>query len=155
MDLKHVDRYGKNAVAALENLNVAHSAKNWGTSKDGHNQLFEHTMGARVDPRRLKGLEERAGLPYGTLQGAKSADSSDINRSLMEMDSLAQNIKTSAADQLKKSTDGKKVAYWARGKETSSEGIAVLEYEGKIQSVMPMKEKTWNQFNVDTRPENL
>ena len=91
----------------------------------------------------MKGLESRAGLPDGSLTKAASSNPSEVATAIKNMQNLADDIVSNGV----KKVEGPKVHYWKQSTTRPKEGIRVIEYEGKIQSVNPTSKKDWDKFN--------
>lgn len=125
-------RFGKAAIDTLSDENVISAASRWGISKSGMNQLFEHTVGK--DALRLAGLERRAGLTEGALSGALGSNSEVIAKAMKQMDILAQDVIENGISKM----DGLKTTFWKPGVVKPADGIGVIQYDGKLQSLQPM-----------------
>lgn len=131
-------RFGEAAVGALADEKVVEAASKWGTSRNGMNQLLEHTVGK--DASRLAGIERRAGLSEGSLAGALSKTPQEVGDAMKQMDNLATDVVKSGTPKV----DGLKKTYWKPGAAKPSDGLAVIEYDGKLQSLMPMARKDFD-----------
>lgn len=141
IDLKKShSRYGDSVLELLANDSIISSLKKWGKLDNGKHQLFEHTL-KRLPPG-LTSLEKRAGLKAGALSGATSNDTKTIANSIKSMDKLADSVINSSLSI--KTVSGFKEIFWAPGKAKLSEGIRVIRFKGKIQSVHPRKRMNWN-----------
>lgn len=139
---KGIDRYGSAAIGSISDEAAKNALKGWGKSKEGFNQLFEHSVKHSKDlPDRLPSLERRSGLPSGSLSKVGSSDPKDVAHGLKNLDDLANNVIQNGS----KKTDGARSQYWVAGKESSNKGIRVITYDGKKQSIGPMKKKDWEK----------
>lgn len=145
LDLKKIlDRYGDAAINSISDDGVKAAAKKWGTLSEGKHQLFEHTVEyAKVQAKRMTGLESRAGLPSGSLIKAASNDPTEVATAIKNMQNVADDIVSTGSSKV----EDLKVHYWKQSSTRPKEGIRVIEYDGKIQSVNPMNKKAWEKFN--------
>ena len=133
-------RFGKAAIGSLADEKLVEAASRWGVSKNGMNQLFEHTVGKDVS--RLAGLERRAGLAEGSLTGALGKSSDEVAAAMKQMDSLAGDVIKNGTSKV----DGLKTTSWKQGIVKPDDGIAVIQYDGKLQSLQPMAIKDFNSL---------
>lgn len=134
-------RYGGAAIGSISDDGVKVAAKRWGKLPDGKHQLFEHTV--LKDRSRIAGLEQRAGLPSGTFTDVFGSDPTKIAKAVKAVDDYATKVIQTGA----KKIEGTKTHYWAPHSTSPSKGTRVIEWNGKRQSIGPMKKSQWDNFN--------
>lgn len=116
----------------------------WGMSKNGTDQLMTHAAKyAQDNPSRIAGMEEKVGLPPGTLTDAASDDPEKVARAVIAMDDLGKKVCEEGQQYPDKEDPKKQWCYLkTQGNVNNGNGIAVCIYDGKVQSVMPNDNKS-------------
>ncbi|MCX6132086.1 MAG: hypothetical protein NTX25_23900, partial [Proteobacteria bacterium] len=135
----HRENSSKHSVIITEAYNSWLDAIN---VNRGVSNTLAHFPEILHQPARIAGLESRAGLPNGSLTKAASNESADVATAINNMQAIVDDLITSGA----KKVDGSKVHYWKESSVRPKEGIRVIEYEGKIQSVNPTSKRDWDNF---------
>jgi hypothetical protein len=91
---------------------------------------------------RLAGIEQRAGVADGALSKALSHNPHEVADAIKQMDNIAGDVVKNGISK----TEGLKTTFWKSGVSKEAEGIAVIKYEDKIQSIMPMKKKDFEKL---------
>ena len=138
----HVLRYVKEELP--KNKDFLDIANTWGMGTKNTNQLLEHTLGKFQDPKRLPGLERRAGLKPGSLSDVYSGDTHKVLKSIKNFNDLADNIRKNPTDSVVLEGGHKKV-YWKQAADKPQDGIALMEFDGKKQTLMSRKRKDFEQ----------
>ena len=107
----------------------------WGTAADGTNQGEKHFYRYwETQPKRISSLENRLGVPEGTFENSPEGFKNFTEQAERVVKEAKINRNTIVEE------NGKKITYFIEGAgKKPREGVKVIMYDGKIQSMMPFK----------------
>ena len=107
----------------------------WGKAADGTNQGKKHFYEYwKSQPKRIYSLEDRLGVPKGTFENSAEGFKNFTEQAERVIKKAEINGNTIVEE------NGKKTTYFIEGVgKNPREGVKVIMYDGKIQSMMPFK----------------
>ena len=116
-------------------VNEKRILEKWGTAADGTNQGKRHFYEYLAEePKRLISLEKRLGVPEGTFENSPKGFKNFTEQAERVIKEAKINGNTIVEE------DGKKISYFIKGAgKNLREGVKVITYDGKLQSMMPFK----------------
>ena len=116
-------------------VNEKRILEKWGTAADGTNQGKKHFYEYwKRQPKRISSLEDRLGVPKGTFENSAEGFKNFTEQAERVIKEAKINGNTIAEE------DRKKKSYFIKGAgKNPREGVKVIMYDGKIQSMMPFK----------------
>ena len=107
----------------------------WGIGSDGTNQGKKHFYEYwERQPKRISSLEDRLGVPKGTFENSAEGFKNFTEQAERVIKEAKINENTIIEE------NGKKMTYFINGSgKNSREGVKVIIYDGKIQSMMPYR----------------
>jgi hypothetical protein len=76
-------------------------------------------------------------VPEGSLAGALGKNSREVGDAMKQMDSIADDVIKHGTSKI----DGLKTTSWKPGIAKADDCIAAIQYDGKLQSLMPVARK--------------
>lgn len=136
------EKFGSHAEQAMLTPRVQAASSSWGTAAgSGLNQLLEHTLGKVHEPNRLLRIEQYAGAEAGSLTKLATEKTVDAaERAMLTLHNAAEQV-VARGEKFHESAN--KVWSWLPAKGVPKVGLAVVEYEGKKQSLMVMTQPRW------------
>jgi hypothetical protein len=131
------EKHGVRPSLVLLDEKVQNALKKWGKKAGGKHQLYDHSFG--IGRNRLTSIEKRAGLDAGELSNVYSTDAEKVTNSLDKLTQLAESVINNP--QALSKQFGEKKVFWQAGKIKEKNGIKVITFKDKIQTVMPTPQK--------------
>ncbi|AIL66002.1 hypothetical protein NOVO_08395 [Rickettsiales bacterium Ac37b] len=136
LSMKDVKKFGGELVNDLINQpGFKEIAAKWGQGFDGTNQLIEHTTFKKPD--RIAKMEKFLELESNTLTDIFSKDSAVRMRALKKFDEVSDDVIEKALLKNTNLKGGKQEAYYVPSKIKPGEGVIVLKYKDKKQTMIP------------------
>jgi len=143
-----LDTHGDIVKVLANDPEMKSIAAKWGIGRNGDNQLLAHTVGKLDEVDRFPKLEKSAGMPQGTFD-VLANNPIKVNNALKSLDKLTNDIISNPTKSVVLE-GGKKEIFWKQALHDYNEGITVIKYEGKVQSVMNSKINDFKRMTKGT-----
>ncbi len=143
------DKYGDGKVFGKTNeydydtvrktIKQSKAGQKWGTTSNGIHQGELHYSDYGMDsPDRLSSLETRLGVQEGTFDGSLDGFNSFTTQAERVVAEASRNGTVRQIDN--------KTIYYVKGAANPKKGVVVIVKDGKLQSMMPSDEKSFNKL---------